>query len=385
MTYDVFISYAAEDGETANLVLDGLESSGLSCWIAPRNVLSGIPFPEQIVTAIKKSRLMLVVFSASSNRSGHVRNELNIAVEADLGILPMWIDDFEVSKSMKYYVGTAHWFDAREGGVKEHLPVLIDSVKAVLSSKAPKGDLAATSDRLVAVVPSNGSPRRWGTANPKVWLGVVSLCAGIALVALFFWGPWQVEQRGLVVEESPGGGAAVVGEAVADVVTLVHSETTDRSGVPPGLDDVDGRAQDATLLDSGTVEAVAEVTAELPDLEAWRREVSASETDSGDGLVELLRSDATEGLDTLDIRVGDGPSSLPDPIGDPPDAGDAVPDAVEEESAAKKGGSSRSGKAHRKKKEKSKRGKSEKVKAPVLPVIRFRDLPSGDSGTTAPN
>ena len=39
MALDVFISYSSLDKATADAVCNQLESAGISCWIAPRDIL----------------------------------------------------------------------------------------------------------------------------------------------------------------------------------------------------------------------------------------------------------------------------------------------------------------------------------------------------------
>ena len=41
MPHDVFISYASEDHEVGEQVCGALEASGITCWIAPRDIPPG--------------------------------------------------------------------------------------------------------------------------------------------------------------------------------------------------------------------------------------------------------------------------------------------------------------------------------------------------------
>ena len=42
MAHDVFVSYASGDKTVADSVCATLESHGVRCWMAPRDVLAGI-------------------------------------------------------------------------------------------------------------------------------------------------------------------------------------------------------------------------------------------------------------------------------------------------------------------------------------------------------
>jgi hypothetical protein len=56
MAHDVFISYSSRDKPTADAVCAALESHGIRCWIAPRDVLPGMEWGEAIVNAIHDSK-----------------------------------------------------------------------------------------------------------------------------------------------------------------------------------------------------------------------------------------------------------------------------------------------------------------------------------------
>ena len=52
----VFMSYASADLAVATLVCDALERAGITCWIAPRDVMGGDLYADSIVRAINTSR-----------------------------------------------------------------------------------------------------------------------------------------------------------------------------------------------------------------------------------------------------------------------------------------------------------------------------------------
>ena len=79
MAHDVFISYAAEDKPIADAVCASLEGKAVRCWIAPRDVLPGMDWGEAIVDALVGSKLLVLVYSSSSNQSAHVRREVERA------------------------------------------------------------------------------------------------------------------------------------------------------------------------------------------------------------------------------------------------------------------------------------------------------------------
>ena len=63
---EVFISYSTKDTDTAFALLETLESYGLDCWIAPRNIPQGAQWAEEIDKAIQNARVFVVIVSSHS-------------------------------------------------------------------------------------------------------------------------------------------------------------------------------------------------------------------------------------------------------------------------------------------------------------------------------
>jgi len=133
MAHDVFISYASEDKITADAVCARLESHRIRCWIAPRDVLPSMDYGQALVEAIKQSRLVVLVFSARSNDSPHVKREMERAVAKGITILPFRIEDVSPSSSLEYFIAGAHWLDALTPPLERHLERLAETVELLLS------------------------------------------------------------------------------------------------------------------------------------------------------------------------------------------------------------------------------------------------------------
>ncbi len=133
MAHDVFISYASEDKPIADAVCAKLEGRGIRCWIAPRDVLPGEDWGEAIVTAIDDSRLMVLVFSASSNGSEHVKNEVERTVSKGKPVLPFRVEEVEPSGSLALHLSRRHWLDALTPPLEKHLVKLAETTRLLLS------------------------------------------------------------------------------------------------------------------------------------------------------------------------------------------------------------------------------------------------------------
>lgn len=104
MPHDVFISYSSNDKSTADAVCATLESRGIHCWIAPRDVLPGEEYASALVRALRDSRIMVLVFSSGANKSQQVLREVERAVSKGLTILPLRIENIAPSAAMEYYI-----------------------------------------------------------------------------------------------------------------------------------------------------------------------------------------------------------------------------------------------------------------------------------------
>lgn len=133
MAHDVFISYSSKDKPTADAACAALESRGIRCWIAPRDVYPGEEYAASLVRALHESRVMVLVFSSGANRSPQVLREVERAVSRGVPILPLRIEDVPPSEAMEYYISSRHWLDALSPPLEEHLVRLADTVKVLLS------------------------------------------------------------------------------------------------------------------------------------------------------------------------------------------------------------------------------------------------------------
>src|ERR1700688_1960144 len=117
MPHDVFISYATEDKRTADAVCAAIEARGFRCWMAPRDVIAGMPYGEAIMKAIQGCRAMVLVFSSHANTSPHIPKEVERAVSKGMMIVPFRIEDVAPAQSLDYFIGSVHWLDAVGGSL----------------------------------------------------------------------------------------------------------------------------------------------------------------------------------------------------------------------------------------------------------------------------
>src|SRR2546430_1350524 len=133
MAHDVFISHSSNNRTVANAVCAALESIGIRCWIAPRDVLPGRSYSGEITRAIQQSRAFVLIFSEHSNNSEQVLREVQLAANSRLHIVQFRIDAVLPSDDLEYYLSGPHWLDAVTPPLEDHLDQLKSSMKALLS------------------------------------------------------------------------------------------------------------------------------------------------------------------------------------------------------------------------------------------------------------
>jgi hypothetical protein len=237
MAHDVFISHSTSNRPVANAVCAALESIGIRCWIAPRDVLPGRSYSGEITRAIQQSRAFVLIFSEHSNNSEQVLREVQLAANSRLHIVQFRIDAVVPSDDLEYYLSGPHWLDAVTPPLEGHLEQLKSSMKALLALPA-----AGSPDKLPApappiapvdrppppaqnIPPSASSAAVAATPSPAVWkwvaLGVAALAAlgCVAFVMIF-----------ALLQPKPPSNAASTSPTPAAVQPTVN---TDTSPLPP--------------------------------------------------------------------------------------------------------------------------------------------------------
>ena len=111
MSTDIFISFASQDRKVASTLCSSLESRGFNCWISTRDILPGENFQASIVQAIRRAKIMLLVFTANSNNSQEMTKELAIASQQKLIVIPLRVEDVAPSDAFAYEFATRQWID----------------------------------------------------------------------------------------------------------------------------------------------------------------------------------------------------------------------------------------------------------------------------------
>lgn len=111
--YDVFISYSSLD-KTVMSIVGAVESNGLKCWIAPRDITPGIPYARAIMSALNLCDNFVVFISANSLNSEDVLNEIDNAHSLKKYIIPCFIENVQLTPEFNYYLKRKQWLNIME-------------------------------------------------------------------------------------------------------------------------------------------------------------------------------------------------------------------------------------------------------------------------------
>ncbi len=139
----VFISYPSKHRQTADAILGALTAVGIPCWMAPGSIPPGSDFAAAITKAIKNSRAMVLVFCAHTNESDHCQNEVGIAHDHGVTIVPFRIEEVQPNETLQYYLSKRQWLDAIGGNPEDHVQGLSETLRELISGADGNGEPVA--------------------------------------------------------------------------------------------------------------------------------------------------------------------------------------------------------------------------------------------------
>ena len=128
MSKHVFVSHSSNDEEFAEAIVGFLESFGIECWIAPRDIPAGKDWDVSIINAIEECAGTIFLISESSNKSEQTKREVQIAGESDNWLIPICVDGTEPSKKFQYYLTSKHWFNLSAPPEADELQELLSQI-----------------------------------------------------------------------------------------------------------------------------------------------------------------------------------------------------------------------------------------------------------------
>ncbi|MBR3357147.1 MAG: toll/interleukin-1 receptor domain-containing protein [Solobacterium sp.] len=119
----IFLSHNHMDMQIAEYLAGKLEESGLKAWYYERDIIAG-SYPQEIMKALKRTKIFVIVISRTSNESEEVYNEVGNAarmLKDGLVLMPLVIDELVLSDFLQHYLGRHEMIFALERPLNEKL------------------------------------------------------------------------------------------------------------------------------------------------------------------------------------------------------------------------------------------------------------------------
>jgi len=100
----VFISHSSKDAGLVVQLCELLETRGIGCWQAPRDMPDGLSYADQIVRGIEAADILLLLASQSAVSSTHVMSEVEQAHKRQKRIITVLIGKPKVTNELDFYI-----------------------------------------------------------------------------------------------------------------------------------------------------------------------------------------------------------------------------------------------------------------------------------------
>lgn len=98
----VFISFSSKNNEIARKIKEQLQKRQFDCWFAPDNIMGGESYLSTIPKAISNSDAFILLLSKDSQTSFWVKNEVEQAINKQIPIFPIMIEDCEITEEFAF-------------------------------------------------------------------------------------------------------------------------------------------------------------------------------------------------------------------------------------------------------------------------------------------
>jgi TolB-like protein/Flp pilus assembly protein TadD len=168
-----FVSYASSDASVADLVVQALETAGISSWIAPRDAEPGSHYADEIIQAINEATILVLVLSANSIASPHVIKEVERASSKRRAIITLRLDSTALTRTLEYFLSDSQWIDWQVRGQREALRKLVEAAGRLLAENPNSPRLGSAQPQ---IHPTSVRTRR------SLLVGSIAVIATLALI-----------------------------------------------------------------------------------------------------------------------------------------------------------------------------------------------------------
>ena len=116
----VFVCYAHEDEDVVYPEIALLNEQGVHLWY-DEGISAGRIWRAEIAEAIEAASKILLYVSESSLESHHCGREINLALDLDKDILPVYLEDVELTADLRIGLSQVHALYRRDADYQQHL------------------------------------------------------------------------------------------------------------------------------------------------------------------------------------------------------------------------------------------------------------------------
>lgn len=127
MEHLVFLSHSSKDSSIANAICECLETAGISCWIAPRNIDCS-NWTNSILDGLRRSDVLLVIITENSNNSPEVLKEVVTGTHTCRYIFPLLVDLEIPSAQLSFHLKPFQFINASMHSLETHIQKLKEQI-----------------------------------------------------------------------------------------------------------------------------------------------------------------------------------------------------------------------------------------------------------------
>jgi len=187
---DVFISYATEDRERVEPIVEAIERAGFSVWW-DRRIGLGSSFDREIERELDSARCVLVVWSANSIESDWVRNEAQEGLDRSV-LVPLLIDDVRPPLAFR----RAQTALIREKPTRDELNLIVTSVQFTCERDQAGRAFDQSNEHGRTPGVTRSQERRWR------WSWIAG--GASAVLVLVLAGIWSMQEAQQFTSKQPG-------------------------------------------------------------------------------------------------------------------------------------------------------------------------------------
>ena len=191
MSAEVFISYASKDRKRILDLVDRLESAEVSVWIDQMSIEGATMWSQEIVSAIRNCKVLILAISGNSADSKNVVKELALASEGHKNILPVYLESAEIPESMAYQLAgiqRVEFFDGDEEVGQQSVIRALAKLGVTVNEEASTA--AAGAPKRTSHGASHATTSEVAKSEKAAWSKIAAVVGGVAVLAagIFFLG-----------------------------------------------------------------------------------------------------------------------------------------------------------------------------------------------------